>query len=127
MKLQFNRRYFIGFLLVLVTEVAIAVFYFHRFVRGFLGDVLAVPLVYLFLKTFFNISVRKALIITLCFAFLVELGQYLGFAQWLNSDLDFVNIAIGNKFDWWDILAYSIGGFLIWVLEKLFLRKKPDH
>lgn len=123
MKLQFNKRQFIGFSLVLVTEIAIAVFYFHRFVRGFLGDVLAIPLVYLFLKTFFNISVRKALIATMGIAFLVEIGQYYDFAAWLDSDLAIVNIALGNKFDWWDIIAYLVGGVLILVLEKLFLRK----
>ncbi len=121
MKVSFKKRYFIPFLLVLVCEIAIAVFHFHRFVRGFLGDVLAIPLLYLLLRTFSNLSRNKTLILALFIGCCVEILQLFDLVQFLDVKSEALVIVLGNTFDWSDLLAYAIGGLLILLLEKLKL------
>lgn len=54
----FNLRYCYWTILLLVTEVCIAVFIHEQFVRPFIGDVLVVILIYCLVKTFWNIPVN---------------------------------------------------------------------
>lgn len=121
MKVSFKKRYFIPFLLVLVSEIAIAIFHFHRFVRGFLGDVLAIPLLYFLLRSFSNLSKNKTLILVLIIGFVVEILQLVDLVNLLNIQSDALSIILGNTFDWTDLIAYALGGILILLLEKLKL------
>lgn len=118
MKINFKTRYFTFFLLVLVTEIAIAVFVFHRFIRGFLGDVLVIPLMYLFLRSFFSISFRKALSIVIGFAFMVEFLQLAKLPKKLDLDNSLLQIILGATFDPLDLIAYCLGAILIILLRK---------
>ena len=56
MKLQFNKSYFIVFFLLLIIEVLITIFYFNPFIRGFVGDILVVILIFSFIKTILGTS-----------------------------------------------------------------------
>jgi len=118
MKVLFKKRYFIPFLLVLVCEIAIAIFHFHRFVRGFLGDVLVIPLLYFLLRTFFTITHKSTIYVVLGFAFIVETLQLFNLAKILNIRSELLKIIIGNTFDWKDLLAYGFGAFCIHLLHK---------
>lgn len=124
MKVNFNRRYFVIFWLVFVTEVAIAVFYFHRIIRGFVGDILAVPLVYCLLRSFFDLSLRKALIITFSIALIVELSQLGSLITLLGLEDTIWSLVMGNAFDWWDIFCYIVGVIIIVLIEKLFQKNR---
>ncbi|HBY69228.1 MAG TPA: DUF2809 domain-containing protein, partial [Flavobacteriaceae bacterium] len=75
MKLQFNKSYFIVFFLLLIIEVLITIFYFNPFIRGFVGDILVVILIFSFIKTFICVSSKKVLLATLLFAFGIEFLQ----------------------------------------------------
>ncbi|MEZ4859154.1 MAG: DUF2809 domain-containing protein [Flavobacteriaceae bacterium] len=111
-------RYFWIFLLLLVTEIAIAVFHFHKFIRGFLGDVLVIPLLYCFLKLFLKVSSKKLLYGILMFAFLVELLQLFNLAELLGFQDAVAAIILGTHFDFMDLVSYLLGIIPVLIIEK---------
>ena len=119
MKVLFNKRYFIPFLLVLVCEIAIAIFYIHRFVRGFLGDILVIPLLYFLLRAFFTITHKSSIYIVLGIAFIIEILQLFNLAEELKIQSKLLKIILGNTFDWKDLLAYTLGAAIIHLIVKL--------
>ena len=118
MKVSFKKRYFIPVLLVLVAEITIAVFHFHRFVRGFLGDVLAIPLLYYLLRAISSIRHRPAIIAVITFAFLIEGLQLLDLTKLISTNNPLFLLVMGNTFDGLDLVAYVIGGIVIYLIEK---------
>ena len=44
--------YIIGFLLLLGVEICIGVFYFSKFIRAYLGDVIVVWVIYCLIRSF---------------------------------------------------------------------------
>ncbi|MDT0556739.1 DUF2809 domain-containing protein [Patiriisocius hiemis] len=108
------------FTLLLVTEVVIALFHFNKFIRGFVGDVLVVPLAYFFLKIFSKAASFKLAVTTFVFAIIVEILQLFSITEKLNIDSKIIKIILGSTFDWWDILAYAIGFGLLLLSSKLW-------
>lgn len=79
------------------------------FIRGFMGDVLVVILLYFLLKVLFvQLNKVKAAIIVFLFATFIELLQLFQFADLINAK-GILRTAIGTHFDFWDILAYLLG------------------
>ena len=68
-----QKRLFILFAILLALEILIAKYEFHPFIRGLVGDILVIPLLYVFLKIFFKISSEKLLGLVLLLAFGIEL------------------------------------------------------
>ena len=121
--LHFNRIYFLLTLLLFITEVCIALFVRDNFIRPYLGDVLVVILIYCFVKSFWTISVIKAAMAVLLFAFGVETLQYFAIIEKLGlQNNSFARTVIGTSFAWEDILAYIVGIVIVIVGEK-WLRK----
>ena len=112
-------RYFSAFLILLLMEFTIAYFHFNPFIRGFLGDVLVMLLLYSFLKIFIKNSVFNIAISVLGFAFLVELLQFLKLSEILKIKSKIILTVLGSVFDVWDLVAYFIGFLLILLIEKL--------
>ncbi len=124
MKIRFSGKYFCIFLLFFVVEVWIALFGGKSFLRTFGGDVLVVILVYFFFVSFFESEEKKTILGVLLFAFLVELGQYFNLVSILGlEDVKIARIVIGTTFDFKDLLAYSVGAFLLFCLY-LFKKKR---
>ncbi|MFN3968892.1 DUF2809 domain-containing protein [Flavobacterium sp.] len=123
--LHFNRNYFLLTILLFFIEVGIALFVHDNFVRPYLGDVLVVILIYCFVKSFLKVSVIKAAIAVLLFAFSIETLQYLAIVEKLGLENNkMAKTVIGTSFSWEDILAYMAGIVLVIVFEKIFNRKK---
>jgi len=118
MKVGFYKVYILPFLLLLAAEVAIAIFEFHEFVRGFIGDVLVIPLLYSFFRVFFKTKTWRIASLTLGIAMLIEVLQIFDIYTKFNLENKFLKIVLGSTFDFWDILAYSIGFLLILIFEK---------
>ena len=106
------------FTLLFVTEIAIAVFHFHKFIRGFVGDVLVIPLLYFLIRLFVRWKTLHLVLITLGIGCSVELLQYLNAFEFISKHSSVLKIALGTTADWKDILAYSIGAALIVLIEK---------
>ena len=117
--LRFSKRYGIATQVVVLIEIVIAVYINDRFVRPFVGDALAVILVYCFLKTW--IAQKHLLIagISLGVAVLIESLQATPFIDWIGlSSNTYARIILGSTFDWKDILAYIAGTLLIIIFDR---------
>ncbi|WP_291133243.1 DUF2809 domain-containing protein [Flavobacterium sp. UBA7682] len=122
--LHFNRTYLLLTILLFVIEVCIALFVHDNFIRPYFGDVLVVILIYCFVKSFLKISVTKAAIAVLLFAFLVETLQYFTIIEVLGLQNNrLARTVIGTSFAWEDILAYIAGIVIVIVSERIFSRK----
>ncbi|MEM7187287.1 MAG: DUF2809 domain-containing protein [Bacteroidota bacterium] len=113
------KNYFTIFILLLVTEVAIAYFQFTQFIRGFVGDVLVIPLLYTFIRAITRIPGKRVLLIVLLIAFGIELMQLFSVADRLQIQHPLARIALGNTFDGWDLVAYLFGILPVLLIEKI--------
>lgn len=121
----FQLRYFILAILLFVIEVLIAVFVDDNFIRPYFGDFLVVILLYCFLKTFWNISVKMTALFVLLFAFTIEVLQYLKFVKFVGlQDSKVANVVLGNSFAWSDIIAYTLGVLAVLAVEFLASTEK---
>ncbi|WP_343767592.1 DUF2809 domain-containing protein [Gangjinia marincola] len=116
--MRFNPTSFYLFILLLVLEVIIALFVTHPFIRGFVGDVLVVMLMICALHTFLPNRCYPCIGVAWIFAVAVECVQYTGITQHLTSDHKLLRIILGNTFDVFDLLAYSLGAVVSLVLYK---------
>lgn len=123
--LEFNKSYFFLTLLLFAVEVCIALFVQDNFIRPYLGDVLVVILIYCFVKSFWTISVIKAAMAVLLFAFGVETLQYFTIIEKLGlQDNSLARTVIGTSFAWEDLIAYTAGIVLVIVFEKILNSEK---
>ncbi len=102
-------------------ELFIALFVRDRFIRPYFGDVLVVILVYTAVRVVFPEKPKLLPIYVFIFAVLVEVLQYLDFAELLGGGV-ILSTIIGTSFSWLDILCYFVGVILIYPFEML-LRK----
>lgn len=122
--MKFNRIYFSGFVLLFLTEIAIALWVHDAFIRPYFGDVLVVLLIYFFIKAFFRTPVIKTAVGVLFFSFFVEGLQYFNFIALLNLENNkLAKTVIGNSFSVSDIVCYAAGFLLILLFEFVFSRK----
>lgn len=122
--IQKMKKYFIAFSILFSMEFVIAYFHFNPFIRGFLGDVLVILLLYSFLKIFIRNNFLKTAVFVLAFAYFVELLQYLKLAEKFNIKSEILLTIIGSVFDFYDLVAYSLGFLLILLIEKIFIQNE---
>ncbi|WP_347374282.1 DUF2809 domain-containing protein [Aequorivita sp. Q41] len=123
MKVYIQKNYFLVTLIIFFIEILIAYFHFNNFIRGFVGDVLVILLLYSFLKIFIKKGVLKTALLVLCFACSVEMLQYSKVTEKLNISSEIILTIVGSVFDYYDLMAYGIGFLLILVFEKLIFKK----
>lgn len=119
-------NYLLIAIVLFLIEVAIALHVHDDFIRPYVGDVLAVILIYYFVKSFIKAPVWRMAISVLIFSYLIETLQYFQFVKLIGlADNKFANIVIGNYFAWEDIFAYTIGITIVLVIETYFT--KPSN
>lgn len=117
--LRFNIKSFLIFILIFCIEVVIALFVDDSFIRPYAGDILVVILLYYFVKTF--IKTKHIYIVTavLLFAYLVEFAQYLQLVEVLGlQDNRFMRTIIGSVFSWGDMVCYTIGALICYLIDR---------
>lgn len=116
-----RRDYALAALALFVVEVGIALFVHDAFVRPYIGDVLAVMLVYAALRAVTSLGVMAAVMIALAIALGIEIAQALDLLGALGlSGNQVARTVLGGAFDWLDIAAYVAGGATVIVLERVF-------
>lgn len=117
-----TKRSYIGLSLGLFfILVFIAFFIRDAFIRPFLGDVLVVVFLYFFACIWWRSSKSTLAILTLIFAFLVELAQYFQVVDLIGLAGNRVaEIVIGTTFSWGDMLAYIVGVGLAYAIDTKF-------
>ncbi len=120
--------YLIIFLLLLLTEILIALFVNDSFVRPYMGDVLVVGVICSFLRVFIPDKIKFLPIFTLIFAAFVEVLQYFDFVSLLGLEKsNFFSILLGRTFDIRDIICYIVGGAIFFAAEQIIRRKPNEH
>ena len=117
-KLRFDREAALWALFIFIIEVLIAtVWSHHRWLRGFVGDVLAVVWVYFLLKTVVKANTLGLALVAFAVGCLVELAQYVASANGWHLQNRVLKILLGSVADWMDVLAYAAGLLLVLGLE----------
>jgi hypothetical protein len=115
----FRPAYALAALAIFIIEVLIALFISDGFVRPYIGDALAVMLVYTALRAVTRIGVKPATAIALAIAVVVELGQLAGLLDMLDlRDNRLAATLLGGAFDLADLVAYAAGGVIVLAAEK---------
>ena len=110
---------------ILVAEIYIAVCVKGGFVRHYLGDVLAVILLYALARAIFSVTPSNLPLKIFAFAAALEIAQYFGVVQILGIENKILKIMIGGTFDLADLLCYAAGCILAGVYEK-FEKRRSD-
>ena len=119
-RLRFSRPYFAWTCAVLVTELLIALAVDDDFVRPYLGDTLAVVLVYVTLLSVLDVRRVPAALGALAVAWLVELGQYMHVVDRLGlADVPVARVVLGTFGDVHDLVAYTAALPLIALAERI--------
>ncbi len=117
-RFRFNRYYFFGTILLLLTEIFIAKYVHDKIIRPHGGDLLVVILIYCFIKSFFDTSIKWTAFCVLLFSFLVETLQYFHIVNRLGLEKSKLAITIiGTSFSWIDIVAYILGILIVVLIE----------
>ena len=111
------------FILLLFVEIMIALYVHDSFVRPYLGDVLAVVVVYCFIRIFITGRVGVLPLGVFFFAACVEVMQYFQLVETLGITNRVARVVLGSTFDWADIVCYVVGYAFIILFERLFQRK----
>lgn len=117
--------YLLAFALLFTAEVLIALFVHDTFVRPFIGDVLVVVLIVLFIRIFVPDGVRLLPLYVFLFAAAVEFLQLADSVRLLGIEgCPFLRIAIGLTFDPLDLLAYALGALVCFLGEWLVRKRR---
>jgi len=120
MMLTFNTKYFSLAFALFIIEVFIALCVHDNFIRPYVGDFLVVILLYCGVRSFIKASSLKIAIGVLLFSYLIETLQYFRFVDRLGLTQNIIaRTVIGYGFEWWDILAYTLGIFSVLAIEYL--------
>ncbi|MDE6624758.1 MAG: DUF2809 domain-containing protein [Lachnospiraceae bacterium] len=120
-------KYSVTFLMLLMTEVLIALYVHDNFIRPYIGDVLVVIVVYCFVRIWIPDKCRLLPLYVFLFAAGVEMLQYFDLVRVLGLEENvFLRVLIGSVFDWKDILCYAVGCVVLAgyeVLGRRFLKR----
>jgi Protein of unknown function (DUF2809) len=114
--------YFIAAVIILMIEIAIALGIGGAFIRGSVGDILVIVLIYCLLRTFPIFPPITAAITAVATGFLDEALQYINISERLRLQAgSILYIIIGNTFSPHDLLMYLMGGGLALTIDRHIL------
>jgi len=117
--MRFDGRDAIATLVLLLVEIAIALFVRDAIVRPYVGDGLAVMLVYAGLRTITRLGVVPATLAALLIAFGIEFAQYFHLLDHIGlSGNRWARIILGSGFDLRDFVAYTAGATATLSIER---------
>jgi len=118
-------KYLMGFLILLIMEVLIALYIHDDFIRPYIGDVLVVMVLYCFVRIFIPNGVKLMPLYIFIFAACVEVLQYFRLVELLGLENNrFLRILIGSVFDVKDIICYGVGCATIMIVTKICSKVK---
>lgn len=111
------------FLFALCAFIVLA-FSRQPFVRGFVGDMLIVGIIYCLCKLVRNFRPLPLALAVLAFSFAAEVAQYFHALRRFGFQENFVTrILFGSVFDPFDLLAYTAGAASILAADVALIRR----
>jgi hypothetical protein len=126
MKTSRNRIHYLFFI---ILAIGIGLFSRSRFIPDliypYLGDLLYCLMFY-FIVGFLFPKMKSVNVLLCCVAicFIIEVSQLIK-VDWLNEirNTTLGKLTLGSGFLWSDLVSYTLGGLVGFVLEKYFLKK----
>ncbi len=119
---QIKFNYLCISILLLITEILIAIFAKDEFIRPILGDYLAALFVFYILATFLKISETKTALLALSICYFIEGLQFMHILEVFDLEkYSILKIIVGTSFSWTDMLAYTLGIITVLLIHN---RKK---
>lgn len=117
--------YFVLALICFAACVLIVGFFSHnQLIRGFVGDVIIISLIFFFIEFFFDFHPGRLAIFVLVLAFTTEFLQYLRLISLLGLEQSgLARLVIGSVFDPMDLIAYTIGAIIIYFIDTRLIRR----
>lgn len=116
--------YALMFVAILLIEVLIALFVRDKFVRPYVGDVLAAVLICCLCRVCIPNKVTALPIYVFLFSTAVEVTQYFDMVKLLGLENNkLISILLGRTFSVVDILCYAIGCFLFFLIDAAIRRR----
>jgi len=130
--LSWRPGYAVAAVIVFLVETVIALWVRDAFMRPYLGDVLAVVLVYLVLRAITSCGVIPAALVALAVGLAVEIGQAMNLLNLLGlSDYAVARVVFGTWFSVGDIFCYAAGAAIAviaeYAREHIATRSKVDR
>lgn len=118
-----NKSFVILACLIFILEILIATVFKNTILRPVFGDFLVVILMYTVIRGFTNWKVLNIATGVLIFAYGIEFLQWVDILNKLDIEkTTTTNLILGSSFDWYDILAYTLGVILALILDKLIAK-----
>ncbi|MHB8064693.1 MAG: ribosomal maturation YjgA family protein [Ruminiclostridium sp.] len=117
----------LSFLCFIACVFIVKLFKDNQFIRGFIGDIIVISLIYFFIKILYDFNALKLTVFTLVIAFITEFIQLLKLTALLgieNSTL--ARLILGSVFDPYDLIAYTIGAFLVYIIDTRLVRDQKN-
>lgn len=122
--MRFHTGYALLAFVLFLIEAGIALFVRDAFVRPYLGDTLAVILVYAGLRAVLRIGAIRAAAIAFLVAAVIEFGQWFGVLDLLGLEGNpLARTVLGHGFEAKDFLAYGAGALIVLGAERLRTRR----
>ena len=124
--------YIAGFLLLLGVEICIGMFYFSKFIRAYMGDVIVVWVIYCLFRSFVPRKFNSCAVAVgiLVFSFAVEFLQKNHIADVLGVKNELLRIIIGTSYAPEDLWCYAAGTAVmllqIFLYQQIKKRKTND-
>ena len=107
------------FLILVLTEVLIALYVHDRIIRPYIGDVIVTALICCLCRTVIPTGIPALPIYVFIFAALVETAQYFNIVKLLGLENNaFFSTIIGTSFSHIDLICYGVGCILFWSAES---------
>lgn len=111
--------YLAATMILLLTEIGIALYVHDDFIRPYIGDVLVVIVIYCFVRIWIPDGKPLLPLYVFVFATAVEVMQYFDLVTILGLGHNrFFRILLGSVFDLKDILCYGTGCILLGLLGR---------
>lgn len=108
-----------AFVCFLLCVLIVKLFNNQVMIRGFVGDVIVVVLIYFLAKSFYQFKPAILALFVLIIAFSTEIVQYMRIIKYIGLEGNRVaELTIGAVFDPMDLLAYSIGVTLVYLFDS---------
>ncbi|HYE08765.1 MAG TPA: DUF2809 domain-containing protein [Patescibacteria group bacterium] len=108
----------------IVCILIVKLFSGNQFIRGSIGDIIVILLIYFVIKIFKDFNTLKLTIFTLAVAYTIEFIQYLKITSLLGLEHNTIaQLILGSIFDPRDLIAYTIGAILVYVIDTKLLSR----
>lgn len=113
----------LAILCFIICVLIVKLFNNNPLIRGFIGDIVVIWLIYFFIKGFYDFHSLKLAVFTLALAFATEFLQYLKLIAFFGLEHNaMARLILGSVFDPYDLMAYTVGAVLVYIIDAKVLQ-----